>query len=515
MTDRPHWLLHESLLESGERYGGKTALVVDGDPYPYAELFESSLRLARGLQDLGLERGDRVVIHMENSWPCVLTIFATLLGGGVFVLVNAQTKGEKLAYIIGDSEAAFLLTEGHLARMLPGAAEGLPSLHAVICADPPADAPSLVDLGELVRRSDPAPRSVVTIPLDLASLIYTSGTTGSPKGVMMTHRSMVFAVESVCSYLRLTGDERILNVFPLSFSYGLYQLLLAVRLGATLVLERSFAFPAQTLRRIAEHGVTVFPGVPTIFATLLSLKEPPVSPTVTRVTNAGAALPPEFVPGVEQLFPNARLFLMYGQTECKRVCYLDPELVRTKPASVGKAMPGTEAFVLLADGRPAAPGEVGVLHVRGPHVMAGYWRQPELTATVLREGPVPGERMLCTHDLFRTDEDGDLFFVARSDDIINTRGEKVSPVEVEHVLYAIPGIREAAVLGVPDDVLGEEVCAFVVLDPGVSLTEQEIRHACRARLENVMVPTRIEFLAELPKTTTGKIQKRELMVAER
>jgi len=325
---------------------------------------------------------------------------------------------------------------------------------------------------------------------------------------------MVFAAESVCRYLRLSGDERILDVFPLSFSYGLYQLLLAVRLGATLVLERSFAFPAQTLRRIAEHGVTVFPGVPTMFATLLSLKDPPVSPSVTRVTNAGAALPPEFVPGIERLFPNALLFLMYGQTECKRVCFLAPELVRTKPASVGRAMPGTEAFVLAADGRRAAPGEVGVLHVRGPHVMAGYWRQPELTETVLREGPVPGERMLCTHDLFRTDEDGDLFFVARSDDIINTRGEKVSPVEVEHVLYGIPGIREAAVLGVPDDILGEQVCAFVVLDPDVSLSEQEIRRACRARLENVMVPTRIVFLPELPKTPTGKIRKRELVVAE-
>jgi len=162
----------------------------------------------------------------------------------------------------------------------------------------------------------------------------------------------------------------------------------------------------------------------------------------------------------------------------------------------------------------AADVEDADLTGRGPHVMAGYWRQPELTETVLREGPVPGERMLCTHDLFRTDEDGDLFFVARSDDIINTRGEKVSPVEVEHVLYGIPGIREAAVLGVPDDILGEQVCAFVVLDPDVSLSEQEIRRACRARLENVMVPTRIVFLPELPKTPTGKIRKRELVVAE-
>jgi long-chain acyl-CoA synthetase len=287
---------------------------------------------------------------------------------------------------------------------------------------------------------------------------------------------------------------------------------MAVGLGATLVLEKSFAFPAHVFRRIEENEVTVFPGVPTVFATLLSLgkRSPLQFPSVTRVTNTAAALPPDFLDGLEAIFPNALVFAMYGLTECKRVAYLEPELLAEKPSSVGKAIPGTEAFVLLSDGTPAAPGETGILHVRGPHVMVGYWRQPELTAEMLREGRHPGERILCTHDHFKTDEDGFLYFVGRSDDIIKTRGEKVSPVEVENVLCAIPGVRQAAVLGIPDELLGEAIRAFVVLEDSADLTEHDIIRACRAKLENFMVPQQVVLLDELPQTGTGKIRKAAL-----
>ena len=205
---------------------------------------------------------------------------------------------------------------------------------------------------------------------------------------------------------------------------------------------------------------------------------------------------------------------MYGLTECKRVSYLEPELVHEKPTSVGKAIPGTETFVLDAAGRPVEPGETGVLYVRGPHVMAGYWRQPELTAEMLKDGPVPGEKMLCTHDFFTVDEDGCLYFLGRSDDIIKTRAEKVSPLEVENALYAIGGIREAAVIGVDDDVLGQAIRAYVVLEDGVELTEKEVIAGCRTRLESFMVPREVVFLAELPKTTTGKIRKKGLAEIE-
>jgi long-chain acyl-CoA synthetase len=193
------------------------------------------------------------------------------------------------------------------------------------------------------------------------------------------------------------------------------------------------------------------------------------------------------------------------------VSYLEPELIAEKPTSVGKAIPGTETMVLDAEGRAVAPGETGVLYVRGPHVMVGYWRQPEQSAHMLKEGTIPGERLLCTHDHFTVDEDGFLYFVGRSDDIIKTRGEKVSPIEVENTLYSIDGVREAAVVGVPDELLGEAIRAFVVLDDGAGLTAQEIVRICRSKLENFMVPSEILFLEELPQTETGKIRKRSLV----
>jgi acyl-coenzyme A synthetase/AMP-(fatty) acid ligase len=201
---------------------------------------------------------------------------------------------------------------------------------------------------------------------------------------------------------------------------------------------------------------------------------------------------------------------MYGLTECKRVSYLEPELLKEKPTSVGKAIPGTETFVLDEEGRPVAPGENGILYVRGPHVMAGYWNQPELSAHMLREGPVPGERMLCTHDWFTVDEEGFLYFVGRSDDIIKTRGEKVSPIEVENALFAIDGVKEAAVIGVPDDVLGEAIRAYVVLEEDAELTDAEIVAICRTKLESFMVPRDVLFLEDLPKTPTGKVRKKSL-----
>ena len=509
----PQRLLHESLLNAAADTPAKPALVADKRSWSYAELQDATLRLARALQDAGLERGDRVVIFMDNTAECAVAIFGTLAAGGVFVVANPQTKADKLAYILEDSEAAFLVTETSLGRVWRTAVEGVSSLRGVICAQKADEDGNARDLSEVLAENDPSPRDVGTIPKDLAALIYTSGSTGNPKGVMMAHESMVFAAGSIAQYLRLSDDDRILNVLPLAFDYGLYQLLMAMRIGGTLVLERSFAFPAQTLKRIEEEQVTVFPGVPTVFATLLSTKLRTPHPSVRRVTNTAAALPPSFHDGLHELFPNALIFRMYGLTECKRVSYLEPELVDEKPTSVGRPIPGTEAFVLDEEGRPVKSGETGILYVRGPHVMAGYWRSPELSAHMLKEGPVPGERMLCTHDNFTIDEDGFLYFVGRTDDIIKTRGEKVSPIEVENALFSIDGVQEAAVIGIADEVLGEAIRAYVVLEDGADLAEAEIIAACRTKLEAFMVPKEVVLLDELPKTATGKIRKKGLVEA--
>jgi long-chain acyl-CoA synthetase len=508
---KPQRLLHDALLQCGlAATRDRTALTVDGRSYAFGELLDASQRMAGALRSRGIVRGDRVAIQLENSWPCVTAIFGASIAGAAFVLVNPQTRASKLEFILRDCGARALVTESALERVYLEALQGLEHPPVVLCSGKcSSPAESLHAALDLARPLiEPAP----VIPLDLATIIYTSGSTGAPKGVMQTHQAMVFTVGSLIEYLRLTQDEKILCVLPLSFDYGLYQLLTAVALGACLVLERSFTFLGQALGRMRDEGVTVFPGVPTVFATLLAAHRRAALcfPSVTRVTNTAAALPDEFTGGLRKVFPNALIYKMYGLTECKRVSYLDPELIDAKPGSVGKAIPGTEVYLLSPEGNPAPPGEVGILYVRGPHVMAGYWNRPDLTDEMLVPGKLPGERVLCTHDLFRMDDEGYLYFVGRTDDIIKTRGEKVSPVEVENALHRIPGVREAAVVGVPDDLLGQAIRAYVVADPSAGLTVQSLRTDSAAFLEPYMVPTQVILCDTLPRNPNGKVDKRVL-----
>jgi acyl-CoA synthetase (AMP-forming)/AMP-acid ligase II len=233
-------------------------------------------------------------------------------------------------------------------------------------------------------------------------------------------------------------------------------------------------------------------------------------PHLRYLTNTAAALPPAHIQRLQELFPQTRLFSMYGLTECKRCTYLPPEQLRTRPGSVGKAIPFTEAYVLNERGERVKPGEVGELVIRGAHVMKGYWENEEETNKKLRPGPYPWEKQLHTGDLFRIDEEGYLYFVGRMDDIIKCRGEKVSPKEIENVLYALPGVKEAAVIGVPDTMLGMAIKAVIVsAEPGL-LTEKDVLIHCKANLEDLMVPKFVEFREALPKTDTGKIRRSEV-----
>lgn len=510
----PRRLLHDALLEHGAdpAQAQRIAVVAEGRPHSYGELLDAASRLACALRQRGVVRGDRVAIYMDNTWPCVVSIFAVLLAGGAFLLVNPLTKSDKLGFILDDSGARVLLSDGHIAQEFAPLLPDRPALRVIASGVLPAGL-AVEAFDAVLAAGEPLRERVPAIATDLAALIYTSGSTGQPKGVMQTHQSMLFAAGSLIEYLRLGPDERILCALPLAFDYGLYQWLMTVQLGATLVLERSFAFPAQVFARMQAFDVTVFPGVPTIFAMLLSAhrREPLCFPGITRVTNTAAALPDEQALKLREIFPNALIYKMYGLTECKRVCYLEPELLEAKPGSVGKAIPGTEVYLRSPAGEPVAPGESGILHVRGPHVMLGYWNRPDLSAQMLRPGPLPGERVLCTHDWFRMDAEGFLYFVGRSDDIIKTRGEKVSPVEVENVLHAIDGIREAVVVGVPDELLGEAIRAYVVLEPGAALDVGQIRAQCMRRLESFMVPQQIVPCADLPRTATGKVSRKALL----
>ena len=364
----------------------------------------------------------------------------------------------------------------------------------------------------MIAASAPEPHARGTIPLDLSALIYTSGSTGFPKGVMMTHQSMVFAAGSIAQYLRLGPDERILGLLPLAFDYGLYQLLMNVLKGGTLILERSFAFPAQIVKRVQEEEATVFPGVPTVYATLLSMRrEHGVRAAERRAGDEHGGGPAGDLPRRARPDLPQRAHLRHVRADRVQARQLSRARAPRREADVGRpGDPGDRDDGASRGREPVEPGETGVLYVRGPHVMVGYWSKPEQTAEMIVDGPLPGERMLCAQDHFTVDEDGFLYFVGRSDDIIKTRGEKVSPIEVENAMFDIAGVKEAAVIGVADEVLGEAIRAFVVLDEGATLTEQEIIAACRTRLENFMVPQGVEFRDSLPTTATGKVRRKSL-----
>ena len=494
-------LLHDLLTDAARRTPEAVAVTAARGSLRYRELAERSDGLAGALARGGVERGDRVVIFAENGLEAVIAFWAALKANAVAVVVHPQTKASKLAYMLADSRASALIANPSLP--IAAASAGSPHLRMVLVTGTPQWNAALAGGPPPKRRA---------LDIDLAAIIYTSGSTGEPKGVMLSHRNMVATTASISEYLEIRADEVILCVLPLAFDYGLYQMIMAVAAGGRVVLERSFAYPAEILDRIAHERVTGFPGVPTMFATLLamqSLRAFDLS-SIRYVTNTAAALPVKHVLALRELFPAARIYSMYGLTECKRCTYLPPEDLVRKPDSVGIAIPNTELWIVDEHDRRLPPGQVGQLVIRGPTVMRGYWEKPEATAKKLRPGPLPGEHVLYTGDLCRLDDEGYLYFVARMDDVIKSRGEKVPPKAVESAILEIPGVREVAVVGVPDDVLGQAIKAFVVVAPGVSLDASAIQRACRARLESFMVPSQVVFREVLPKSGNGKIQKSEL-----
>jgi len=502
--------VEEFLRDNARRFGDKVALVAGDARVTYRELDRASDRLAGALAEGGVARGDRLIVFMDNCREAVIAIFAALKAGAVFSPINPSTKADKLAYVINNCAARTLITQEKLQAVASAALAEAPSVALTVVAG--RHEPTLPDAVsfETALATEVAPPSEPGIELDLAMLIYTSGSTGFPKGVMMTHQNVAAAATSITTYLENMPDDVVLNVLPISFDYGLYQVLMVVKVGATLVLEQSFAFPQKIFAKMAAERVTGLPLVPTMAAIILQMRDlkPDAFPHLRYITNTAAALPPAHIARLQALFPTARLYSMYGVTECKRCTYLPPEELAHRPGSVGIAIPGTEAYVVDEHGARVAPGVVGELVIRGAHVMKGYWNDPAATARALRPGPFAWEKVLHTGDLFRADADGFLYFVARKDDIIKTRGEKVSPKEVENALYALPGIREAAVVGVPDPVLGLALKAVVAADPQAKLTAHDVIRHCARHLEDFMVPTTVEFRDALPKTESGKISRR-------
>lgn len=510
------FLIHHMLRSSALRFPDKEALVHGDQRLTYAAVAQQTAGLAYGLRRAGLQRGDRVGIYLEPSVEQVLSIFGSSQADGVFVPINNLLLAKQVAHIARDSQMRGLITTASKLSALAPVLQDIPSLEFVVVASnsPHPDIPlPMYNFEELCQLTPSQAWCEVGIDKDLAALLYTSGSTGKPKGVMLSHAQVMAGSTIVSTYLDITGADRLLAVLPFSFDAGLNQLMTAFQQGGTLVLT-TFVFAREIVQTLRQERITGMGGVPTLWSLLAqptSSLQKHQFPHLRYLTNTGGAMPQNVLATLRQVLPTTKIFLMYGLTEAFRSTYLPPEELDRRPTSMGKAIPNTEILVINDQGQLCKPGEVGELVHRGPTVSMGYWGQPELTARVLRPHPLltpeqgNSEKVCYSGDLVQTDEEGFLYFVGRRDTMIKSSGFRISPTEVEAILFRSGQLREAAVIGMPDDILGQSIKAFVVSRDGATLNPDALLAFCADNLPRYMVPKTVECLDTLPKTTSGKV----------
>ena len=510
------FLIHQMLQASARRLPEKEALVQGSQRLTYAQVARRVAGLATGLRQAGLQSTDRVGIYLEPSVPQVVSIFGVSQASGAYVPINHQLFPEQVGHIMKDcSMTALITTRARLAALAPLLAE-VPSLKfLVVVADGEPAAASLPahDFDQICALEPPAKWREPSISKDLAAILYTSGSTGKPKGVMLSHANVMAGATIVSTYLEITERERILAILPFSFDAGMNQLTTAFQQGATLVLM-TFTFAREIVQMLLKERITGLAGVPTLWNLLAqpnSTLSKQLLPDLRYITNTGGAMPQTTLAALRKALPTTKVVLMYGLTEAFRSTYLPPSELDQRPTSMGKAIPDTEILVLNEEGKPCKPGEVGELVHRGPTVSMGYWGRPEDTARALRPNPLlppelgDCERVCYSGDLVKVDEDGFLYYVGRRDTMIKSSGFRISPTEVEEVLYKSDRVRGAAVIGIPDEVLGQSIKAFVVLSNGNRLDTEALLAYCAEHMPRYMVPKVVEVLDEMPKTSSGKV----------
>jgi len=507
--------LHDALVQQARLRGSAPALTHDGRTVDYATLADDVLRAAGGLQDLGVARGDRVAVFAEKRIETVVALWGASAAGAVFVPVNPVLKPEQVAHIVADSGARVLVTTAARWPLLADAVKGCDELHTVVLLDEVVDATyDVVTLSwaDLIT-SAPVEARRPGVDLDLAAILYTSGSTGKPKGVVLNHRNLVVGADSVSGYLANTADDVILAALPISFDAGLSQLTTAFTVGAHVVLA-NYLFPRDLVRLCERHAVTGLTCVPPLWIQLVDVEWPAAARESMRyVANTGGRMPRAVLDRLRVLFPGASPFLMYGLTEAFRSTYLDPAQVDARPDSIGKAIPGAEILVVRPDGELAGPGEEGELVHRGPLVAQGYWNDPARTAERFRPLPGPAEDWrqpelaVWSGDTVRIDEEGYLFFVGRTDDMIKTSGYRVSPTEVEEVAYDSGLVRDAVALGVPDERLGQRIVLVVAPVTEDGPVVEQLRSILKRTLPVFMVPAEIRVVPDLPRSPNGKFDR--------
>ena len=514
-------LVHELILRSAEKMPDQTALSYRDASLSYSALASQVVECAAGLLRIGLNRSERVGVYLEKRFETVIALFGTAAAGGVFVPVNPLLKPDQVAYILMDCNVRVLVTSVERLALLTGALRECHELHAVIVVGLKEQAQQLPGVGMLdwdeflSGRDAMKPHRV--IDTDMAAILYTSGSTGKPKGVVLSHRNMVAGAKSVAQYLENRASDRILSALPLSFDAGFSQLTTAFHVGARVTLI-NYLLPRDVLDAVVQDGITGLTAVPPLWIQLAQLKWPvKVTDHLRYIANTGGRMPRATLDQLRAALPKTLPFLMYGLTESFRSTYLPPAEVDRRPDSIGKAIPNAEVLVVREDGTPCAPGEPGELVHRGALVSLGYWNDPEKTAE--RFKPVPNqpkelvmpEIAVWSGDTVRLDGDGFIYFISRRDEMIKTSGYRVSPTEIEEVIYATGLVGEAAALGIPHALLGQAIVVVATPRDGKALDADGLIAECRQRLPGYMVPTSIRMHhGSLPRNPNGKIDRKLL-----
>jgi acyl-CoA ligase (AMP-forming) (exosortase A-associated) len=508
-------LLHDLIHASAHADPNGVALHFAEQRLSYGELADLIDGVANGLLALGIQGRDRVAVFLPKCFETVGAMFGTSLAGGVFVPVNPVLKAAQVGHILRDSGARALITSAARLAALEDELATCATVRHVILVDgeprqhaAPAAPSAWADLV-----AAPAARKPQLIDADMAAILYTSGSTGKPKGVVLSQRNMVSGAQSVAEYLQNRPADRLLAVLPFSFDYGFSQLSTAFSTGASVALIE-YLRPRDILAGLARHAITGLAAVPPLWIQLAALDWPePIGKTLRYITNSGGAMPTATLAKLREKVPATSVFLMYGLTEAFRSTYLPPDQVVVRPTSMGKAIPNAEILVVRPDGTPCAPNEPGELVHRGALVSLGYWNDPAQTAVRFR--PAPGrepelavpELAVWSGDTVQRDEEGYLYFVGRRDEMIKTSGYRVSPTEIEEVLYASGLIAEAVVLGAPHPVLGQAVVVVGVAHAPAERATDALLAVCRKELPSFMVPQHVEWLETLPRNANGKIDR--------
>jgi len=509
-------LIHHMLSTSASRFPHKEALVDQVDRLTFEAAENQASGLADGLRQIGLQRYDRVGIYLETSVCQAISIFGVSRAGGVFVPINSLLFPEQVAHVARDCQMRGLITNGTKLETLESILDDIPSLEFLLITGggyANKVRPPVYELSQMLGSPIHQSYREASIGKDLAAILYTSGSTGKPKGVMLNHEQVMAGSSIVSDYLAIESSDRIIGVLPMSFDAGMNQLMTAIQQGATYV-PMTFVFAREIVKLLQREQITGMAGVPTLWGLMAqpsSSLERESLPQLRYITNTGGRLPQNILANLRRLLPSTKIFLMYGLTEAFRSTYLPPDELDRRPTSMGKAIPNTEILVVNDNGQLCRPGETGELVHRGPTVSMGYWGQPDSTDRVLRPNPLHppemgnGEKVCYSGDLVKMDEEGFLYFVGRRDNMIKSSGFRISPSEIEETLFQSGKLREAAVIGIPDDSMGQSIKAFVVPRDGESLESTNLIAFCAEKMPRYMVPKTLEVLKELPKTPSGKI----------